>query len=223
MKKLLEEFYGKPWDEAYELFVTEIEKRLLRRVHGDTNERLKSALIDNMGDLKATVCLRVIRINRKLQQQGSGIEKFYGMLENRIKCVYYEEVKRLWRIVRSVELDDAETPEQPAPGVPIDRQLEEREEQEIKKRCQIKCLKELPERIQNIFLEYYSYRELPPKERTQARLRLALRVADISASEATPEEVLRAKNNLDSMRSRWRKDHLIPCEKNCLKGGGLRS
>jgi hypothetical protein len=96
--------------------------------------------------------------------------------------------------------------------------MEEREERALKVNCYKRCLDELPEYVLNIFLEYYDMDGVPPAARADARRKIALRVAGISAEGATPEEVANAKGNLDSMLSKWRKNTLAPCKDKCLKG-----
>jgi hypothetical protein len=213
------EFYQEPWEESYNRLRRDIEIRFLRK---DTNRKYKPLLISNMDDLVITVVLRLIRINSKLRHAGEEIKNFYAMLENRIDHVYHEELRRIFKHAGSTSRDDASAFETPEPSDPIDRRIEEEEERAIINRCYKECLGKLPEHVLSIFLEYYGKETLTPKERTAARIRLAVKVADISAAEETPERLKRAKNNLDSMISKWRRNHLDPCKDSCLKWGASR-
>lgn len=210
-KVLVVQFYGKPWEESYELLTKEITDRLRRK---DTNWNYKSPLLTDMEDLVISVVARFIKINSKLRRAGKEILNFHAMLENRIGHVYHEELRRLLRSARGVELDDVDVVSQMAL---IDREMEESETSAIEVECHKRCLDKLQGHVLDIFLEYYGVDGLTVAERTDARRRLALRVAGISPSEATPGAVAGAKRNLDSMLSKWRKKTLTPCKDKCMK------
>jgi hypothetical protein len=210
-KELLVRFYGKPWEDSYSELTREIEKRLLRK---DINVRYRSYFVSNIGDLIMTVVARFIKINSKLQRDGKEILNFYAMLENRIGHVYHEVLRALSRPPEPLPDDDSDLVSQTNSA---EKEMEEKEARLIKAKCYRKCLNELPPHVLNIFLENYGANKLPPAERTQTRLNLALRIAEIPAQAATPEEFKRAKNNLDSMISKWRTKHLEPCMDKCLK------
>jgi hypothetical protein len=210
-KGLLVRFYQKPWEESYLQLRKEIEERLLRK---DTNKNYKSYFVSNLNDLVMTVVSRFIKINSKLHRAGKEILNFHAMLENRIGHVYHEELRRLSKSVRLIDVDDSDIS---SPMDSIDKEMEENEARIIKAKCYKKCLDELPGHILNIFLDYYDMDELPPTGRADARQKLALQVATIPVQEVTPEKLKRAKNNLDSMICKWRKKHLEPCRDKCLK------
>ncbi|MDX6403220.1 MAG: hypothetical protein QOH70_675 [Blastocatellia bacterium] len=217
LKTLLTGFYKKSWEESYQAFTRDIERLILSR---DTNKNYRSQLISNLDDLVTTVVLRFTKVNGKLLDAGSEIQHFYGMLDNRVDHVYHEELRRILRPSRS--LDDPDFVERPSETRTIDRDLEEEEERELKIRCQRKCLASLPKATLDIFLEYYGCRKLPP-QRAQTRLRLALRLANISFAEATPDQVKSSKNKLDSKMSKWRNNFLQQCMEKCLKRERSRS
>jgi hypothetical protein len=210
-KELLVSFYGKSWEDSYVQFTNEISERLRRK---ETNPKYRSHFESNLNDLVLSVVSRFIRINSKLQRAGQTIHSFHAMLENRIGHVYHEELRRLSKLV---PLPDSDDPDIASETHSVDRELEQKEKEAITTECYKKCLDDLPIHISKIFFEYYDTEELTPAERTYARQQLALKVANIPHSEATPEKLKRAKNNLDSMISKWRKKHLEPCKEKCLK------
>jgi hypothetical protein len=212
-KKLLTEFYRQQWEESYRLLRRQIEKRLRLK---QTNKIYSSELLSGIDDLVTAVVLRFATINSKLHNAGREIENFEAMLNSKIDHVYKEELRRIQKLIRDTQsLDDPDarlTHTSPA----IDGELEE-EQRTVKLECQKKCLKELPKDILNTFLEYYGRRTDTATARTEARLKLALQDANLSPSEATPEQVKRAKNNLDSKICKWRRNRLQPCQKKCIE------
>lgn len=215
-KAIVVQFYGKPWGEAYPLLTKEITDRLRRK---DTNRSYRAPLINDVEDLVMSVVARLIKINGKLRRAGNEILNFQAMLENRIGHVYHEELRRLLRAARAVEIDRIDVV---SPTALIDREMEDGETRAIKAECHQRCLDELPEHVLEIFLEYYDVGGLTPAARTEARRRLALRVAGIAPSAATPEAAAAAKRNLDSMLSKWRRNTLARCNDKCLKERHLR-
>jgi len=211
-QELLVKFYEKPWEEAYTQLTEEIEERLRRK---DTNKNYRSRLTADLDDLIISVVARLIKVNGKLRRAGKEILNFYAMLENRIHHVYHEELRRLSVSARMLDVDEMDVASQTAS---IDREMEEREAWALEVNCYKRCLDELPEHVLNIFLEYYDMDGVPPAARADARRKIALRVAGISAEDATREEVANAKGNLDSMLSKWRRNTLTPCKDKCLKG-----
>jgi len=210
-EELLTGFYGLSGDDSYRQFTKEIRDRLSRR---DTNARYRSQFENNLDDLVMSVVSRFIRINSKLHADGQKIHNFRGMLEDRIGHVYFEELRRLARLVDEVDVNDMAVPSKTnSPDV----EIELSETRAMKARCYKKCLGELPLHISNIFVEYYNTDGLSPTERTRARQQLALRVANSPPSETTHEEVTRAKRNLQSLICKWRTEHLKPCKEKCLK------
>ncbi|HSE20351.1 MAG TPA: hypothetical protein VLB68_01800 [Pyrinomonadaceae bacterium] len=210
-KELLISFYGASWEESYVQFTKEISERLRRK---DTNIKYRSHFESNLNDLVLSVVSRFIRINSKLERAGQKIHSFYAMLENRIGHVYHEELRRLSKLVPLPDIDDSDIASETDSA---DKEMEQKEKETIKTECYKKCLDDLPMHISIIFVEYYDTEELTPAERTYARQRLALKLANIPPSEATPEKLKRARNNLDSMISKWRRKHLEPCKEKCLK------
>lgn len=210
-KALLVQFYGKPWEESYELFTKEAAERLGRK---DTNRKYRSPLSDDEHDLVMSVVARFIKINSKLRRAGTKIDSFYAMLENRIDHVHHEELRDLQRSGRASNVDDIDIISQ-AP--PIDKEMEESEASRIAAGCYKRCLDKLPKHVLDIFLEYYDVVGLTPAERAEARRRLALRVAGIPPSEATPEATEVAKRNLDIMLSKSRRRTLVPCKVKCVE------
>lgn len=210
-RKLLEDFYKKGWEESYELFRRETQKLFLRR---DTNQQYRPQLINDLEDLVSTVELRFVRVYRKLRDDGQEIRSFYGLLNDKVNDVYREWLRRK----PPVSIDDPNHFIEPVKPESLDRELEENEERAIRLRCQKKALASLPEHILDLLLEYYSYEELPAKERTAARLDLALRQQNVSAEGLTPEQIHRLRNNLESKMSKWRNDVLVPREEECIKG-----
>jgi hypothetical protein len=208
---LVVQFYGKPWEESYALLTKEIAERLRRK---DTNRSYRSPLSADAHDLVMSVVARFIKINSKLRRAGTEILNFYAMLENRIGHVHHEELRELSRSARTVHVDDTDVTSSTAS---IDRKMEEREARRIEAECYNKCLDELPQHVHDIYLEYYDVDGLTPAERTEMRRRLALRVAGISPSEATPEATADAKKNLDIMLSKWRRRTLVPCKAKCVE------
>ena len=206
-RELLVDFYGCSWEDSLLKLTREIQQRILNR---DTNPRYRSHFESNLADLVMSVVSRFVKINAKLRAAGQPIDNFYAMLENRIGHVHFEELRKLARLTNIDDLDVASETSSPA------EHLELNEMKAIMSRCYKKCLADLPPHISNIFVEYYDLDELPPIERTQARRQLALREANLSPSEVTPEELMRAKNNLESLISKWRKKHLTPCKNKCL-------
>ncbi|MFL6334555.1 MAG: hypothetical protein ACJ754_14675 [Pyrinomonadaceae bacterium] len=208
---LLVQFYGKPWEESYALFTREVAERLGRK---DTNRKYRSPLSADEHDLVMSVVARFIKINSKLRRAETEIVNFYAMLENRIDHVHHEELRDLSRSARTSNVDDIDIISQAAP---IDRAMEESEAGRIAAECYNQCLDELPKHIHDIFIEYYDVDGLTPAERTEMRRRLALRVAGISPSEATPEATGGAKKKLDIMLSKCRRKTLAPCKAKCVE------
>ena len=207
-RELLMDFYGCSWEDSLLQLTREIQRRILNR---DTNARYISHFHSNVDDLVMSVVSRFVKINAKLRAEGQKINNFYAMLEDRIGHVHFEELRKLGRFTNIDDLDVASETTSPA------EHLELNEIKAIEARCYKKCLEDLPLHISNIFIEYYDLDELSPKERTEARRQLALREANLSPSETTPEELKRAKNNLESLICKWRKKHLTPCKNKCLK------
>jgi hypothetical protein len=212
-KVLVEQFYKRPWEESYPLLTEEIEKRLRRR---DTNKKYRPYLTAELDYLVVSVMARLIKINAKLQRAGKEILDFLAMLESRVGHVYHEELRRLSRAARQLDVNDVNLADRAAL---MDRALEETEEASLAVECYKRCLGELPQRILDIFLEYYDVEGLTPGERAEARRRLALKVEGIPPDEATPEKVKSAKDKLDIKLSKWRKRKLTPCKDECLKRG----
>ncbi|MDT5271381.1 MAG: hypothetical protein QOH49_3567 [Acidobacteriota bacterium] len=210
-KALLVQFYGKPWEESYALFTKEIAERLGRK---DTNRKYRSPLSADEHDLVMSVVARFIKINSKLRRAETEIVNFYAMLENRIDHVHHEELRHLSKLARTFNVDDIDIISQAAP---IDREMEESEASRIAAECYNQCLGKLPKHILDIYLEYYDVEGLTPAERTEARRRLALRVAGLSPSEATLEATGVAKKNLDIMLSKWRRKNLALCKAKCVE------
>jgi hypothetical protein len=210
-KALVMEFYGRPLEESYALFSKEIAERLERK---DTNRNYRSLLSADEHDLVMSVVARFIKINSKLRRAGTEILNFYAMLENRIGHVHHEELRDLSRSARTVNADDIDIISQ---TIPIDREMEKSEASRIAAECYNKCLDKLPKHVLDSFLEYYDVEGLTPAERTEARRRLALRVAGISPSVATPEATEDAKKKLDIMLSKWRRKTLVPCKAKCIE------
>jgi hypothetical protein len=210
---LVERFYEKPWEEVYPLLTDEIENRLRRR---DTNKNYRPSLTAELDYLVVSVVARLIKINAKLRRAGKEILDFPAMLESRVGHVYHEELRRLSRAARHLDIDNLDLADRTAP---VDRALEETEEASLTVECYKRCLGELPPGILDIFLEYYDVEGLTPSERAEARRRLALKVEGAPPDEATPEKVRAAKDKLDIMLSKWRRRKLTPCKDECLKRG----
>src|SRR5579885_392904 len=210
-KALVVQCYGKPWEESYALLTKEIAERLWRR---DTNRNYRSPLSADAHDLVMSVVARFIKINSKLRRAGTVILNFHAMLENRIGHVHHEELRELTRSARTARVDDIDVMSQAAS---IDRRMEESEARRIEVECYNKCLDELPKHAQDIFIEYYDVDGLTPAERAEMRRRLALRVAGIPPSEATPDATADATKNLDIMLSKWRRKTLAPCKARCVE------
>ena len=210
-KELLVSFYGKSWEDSYVQFTNEISERLRRK---DTNPKYRSYFESNLNDLVMSVVARFIRINSKLQRAGQQIHSFPAMLENRIGHVYHEELRRLSKVLPLPDADDSDIP---SGKDSLEKEMELSEKRAIKTECYKKCLDVLPSHISKIFIEYYDTEGLSPTERIHARQQLAIRLANIPHSEATPEKLKRARNNLDSMICKWRKKYLDPCKEKCLK------
>jgi len=216
--KLLTTFYKKEWEESYGLFKRDIEKLILGR---DTNPKYRSLLVDELADLVATVALRFSKINRKSLEDGRKIEHFYGLLNKMAEYVYREWLRRIRKPIDS--LDDPSFTGEPSTSVGFDKELEDREERAIKLKCQMKCLASLKQSRLDLLLEYYGVLRLPPKERTAARVRLALRLANISPAEASPEQIEKKTSNLNKNVSVYRSTDLKPCMEKCLKREHSRS
>ena len=213
-KGLVVDFYRRPWEESYTLLRAEIRKRLLRK---STNPTYRSMLVGEVDDLVTSVFIRYAKVYGKIRRAGGEIEGFEAMLEDRVKLVYHEALRRYSRLLPDIRPDSHETTEAASPAVLIDRALEEEEERARLNRCLIECLRELPEHVRNIFLEYFDTDAYSPHERVEMRLRLALREANIPVEQATPEQIFRARRNLNTMISKWRTNHLKPCKEKCLK------
>lgn len=212
-KALVMNFYQRPWEDSYVLLRAEIRKRFLRR---DTNPAYNSVLVGEIDDLVTHVVIRYSKVYGKIRRAGSEVESFEAVLEDRVKLVYFEALRRYARLLTDVPVDDDKALESSAPAILVDRTLEEEEERERLNRCYVKCLRELPEHVLDVFIEYCDTDTYPPQERAEVRLRLALREAEIQADMATPEQVLKARRNLNTMISRWRTNHLKPCKERCL-------
>lgn len=210
-KALVVQFYGKPWEEAYALLTKEITDRLRRKYN---NTRYRSHFSSVEEDLVSSVVARLIRVNGKLRRAGKEILNFHAMMEDRIGHVFHEELRRLFRPVRPVEISDLDIA---SPTPLINREMEENETRRLEAECHNKCLDKLPGHVLEIFLEYYDVDGLTPTERADARRRLALRVTGICLTEAPPEAAATAKRNLDSMLSKWRNNILAPCKDKCMK------
>jgi hypothetical protein len=214
LKPLLTQFYEKEWEESYELFTRDIEKLILGKAK-DTNEKYRPRLFADLDDLVTSVVLRFAKTNRKLQNAGKKIEKFYGMLNDRVKDVHREWLREMFKPIDS--LDDPDSAIQLATESSIDRELEAQEQRRLKMKCQMKCLRSLTPTTRDILVEYCSAFRLPAKERAAAHVELALRLANISAAEATPEQIERKTNNLHSRMSKCRNGELGRCMERCLK------
>jgi hypothetical protein len=213
-KKLLTGFYGQEWEESHRLLRKQIEKRLRSK---QTNETYRSELLSGIDDLVSSVVLRFATINSKLHNAGREIENFEAMLNNRIKHVYSEELRRIEKIIRDTQSLDDPDARITHTSNGIDSGVEEEEQRAVKLKCQKKCLKELPKDILNTFLEYCGRRTDTATARTEARLKLALRDANLSPSKATPEQATRAMRNLHTKICRYRKNRLLPCQKKCIE------
>lgn len=209
---LLVQHYGKPWEEAYAQLMKEIEERLRRK---DTNKNYRPYLMTDIDDLVVSVVARLIKVNGKLRRAGKKIITFGAMLENRVRHVYHEELRRLSVAAHMLDVDDTDVASQ---AILMDREMEEEETRRLEVECYKRCLDELPEHVLNIFLEYYDMDGVPPGARADARRKIALRAEGISPEGATPEEVTGAKGNLDSRLSKWRRNTLAPCKDKCMNG-----
>lgn len=205
--------YNKSWEESHRMLRAEIRKRFHCKKMKD---KYRSALISDIDDLITTVVLRFTRINSKSQAVG-GIKDFNAMLCTITNHVYHEELRRILRQAATHQLDDPETPELAAEVSAIDRELEGRDEIELENSCYLECLQKLPEHILNIFFRYYETENLTPGQREEKRCNLALELAGLAVEEATPQQIKRAKNNLDSLISKWRNTRLKPWKETCMK------
>ena len=210
-EELLRDFYGLPWEESYLRLTKEIEERILRK---DTNPRYRSHFEIYLDDLVISVVCRFVRINSKLQAEGQKIHNFHAMLENRIGHVYHEELRKIFKAAKFIDIDDVNA--LPDTSSPFD-ELEQKERYELIVRCHQKCFEDLPAHIADIFVEYYGTDGLSPSQRTHKRQQLAARLAGLLPSEATLEEMKKAKDNLQSLIWKWRKKHLTPCKNKCME------
>ena len=210
-QKLITDFYGLSWEQSYLQLTKEIESRLLRK---DTNPRYRSHFEHSLKDLVITVVARFVRINAKLQAAGKKIDEFYAMLENRIGHVYKEELKKLIRAGKNLDIDDRNVPSETNS---VYEKMEQEETRALRLRCQQHCFDKLPSHIANIFLEYYDTDGLSPKQRTYTRQQMAIRLASLPSFGITLEETTTAKKNLDSRISKLRRKHLKPCMKKCMQ------
>jgi hypothetical protein len=208
--------YRLPWEQSYVELTREIEGRFGRR---STNRIYRTMLEGEMHDLVMAVVIRYAKVHGSMRRAGQKIESFDAMLENRVGHVYKEALRRYGRQLRDINPDDY--PDLPDPNPGVDWQLEEGEERLILLKCRLECLRKLPRRISDIFLEYYD-QDCPPAERAEMRIKLALRLEGSSADRATPEEREKAKGNLDSKMSKWRANNLRPCELKCLRRAASR-
>src|SRR4051812_1531620 len=182
-KLLVANFYKRPLEESYALPRADIRRRLLRR---STNPTYKSMLVEEADDLVTRVVIRYGKVYGNIRRAGRVIESFEAMLEDRTKLVYYEALRRYSKHVTDIPIDDPNSPEPPSPVIPIYIQLEDGEERKRLNRCLLKCLRELPEHARSILIEYCDTDKYVPRERSQMRLRLALRESNIPADGATP-------------------------------------
>ena len=210
-EKLLTDFYGLSWEESYSQLTKEIETRILRR---DTNPRYRSHFQSSLNDLVITVVARFVRINAKLQAAGRKIDEFHAMLENRIGHVYNEELRKIRRAGKILDIDNLNLPSEANSAY---EEMEQEETRALRLRCHQKCFDNLESHIANIFLEYYDTDGLSPKQRTYKRQQMALRLASLHPSGATLEETTNARKNLDGQIFKLRKKHLKPCMKKCMK------
>lgn len=213
-KALVTDFYRRPWEESYFLLRAEIRKRLLRR---GTNRTYVSTLRGEVDDLVTRVVIRYSRVYGKIRRAGREIESFEAMLEDRVRLVCYEVLRKYPRHLTEIRVDAPDAPELSATAVRVDRALEEAEERELLNKCLMKCLRELPAHARRVLIEYSDTETYPPGERTQMRLNLALREAGLSADRATPEQIFNARRKLNTAVSRWRSKHLQPCKEKCLR------
>lgn len=209
-KTLVMDFYGLSWEESYSRLTNEIKTRILRR---DINQSYRSHFESTADDLVIIVVSRFARINAKLHAAGQEIHDFYAMLEDRIGHVYHEELRKIKRAKKLVDIDDLTAPPE---TISADKEMEEEETRALRLHCYQKCFDNLPSHISSIFMEYYDTEGLLPKERTHKRQQMALRIGNLPAN-TTLEEMKRAKRNLDTQLSKWRKNHLRPCMDKCMK------
>lgn len=212
-KALVSDFYQRPWEESYVFLRADIWKRFLRR---GTNSTYNSLLVGEADDLVTRVVIRYSRVYGKMRRAGKVLDSFEAMLENRVKLVYFEALRRYLKVLTDVRLDDPDSPEPAAPALRVDTALEDEEERKRLNGCLIKCLGELSEHARHVLIEYCNTDGCPPQERSQMRLRLALREARLSADSATPEQVANARTKLNTAVSRWRNNRLRRCKEKCL-------
>jgi DNA-directed RNA polymerase specialized sigma24 family protein len=206
---LVVDFYQKPWEESYALLRAEIKRRLLRRVaYSAYNWRFKV----EADDLVTRVVIRYSTVYGKMRRAGVTLDSFEAMLEDRVRLVTHEAIRRY-----SKEVPGGGSPDLRAAGVLVDRALEDEEERERVNRCMAECLRKLPERARRVLIEYCDTNAYPPHERSEMRTTLALREAGVPVDGATPEQRANARRNLRVMVSKLRKDRLQPCKESCLR------
>jgi hypothetical protein len=210
---LVADFYHEPREENYALLRAEIKRRLLRRSAYSFYSRRFRADAD---DLVTRVVVRYSIVYGKMRRDGVRLDSFEAMLEDRVRLVFREALRRYSRDFPDPR-PDGDSSELRAGGVPVDRALEDEEERARVNRCMAECLRKLPKHALGVLLEYCDTDAYPPRERSHMRMMLALREAGIPADQATPEQKADARGNLSVMVSKLRNDRLKPCKETCMR------
>jgi DNA-directed RNA polymerase specialized sigma24 family protein len=210
---LVADFYKRPWGESYELLRGEIKRRLFRRVGNSVyGWRFRS----EADDLITRIVFRYSIVYGSMRRAGVSLDSFEAMLEDRVRLVFHESLRRYSKDV-PVFRPDGDQPEPSAVAAHVDRTLEDEEQRARLNKCMLECLRKLPEHSLRLLAEYHDADDRPQHERTRMRLMLALREAGIPPDRAMPEQEARALRNLRVAISKLKNDRLKPCMEGCMR------
>lgn len=218
LEPLLTDYYGKSYEESYQLLRKSIEARFRSK---DTNSKYRAILLDELEDLILTVILRLLSISSKsLNKKGERIRNPELMSSRIADFVYQEELRAIRKRLNETPIDEDDSEGKAPPiGQAIDGEIQAIEN-EIMRKCYAQCLGDLPAHIAAVFRAYYPDAVLDAGELVAVRKRLANEEAGLTEAQAqsqTPEQQARTLNNLQSKVNKWRKTHVEECVKKCVE------
>jgi RNA polymerase sigma factor (sigma-70 family) len=201
----LVEFYKTTMDEGYARLRRHIEKSF------------PPSRFVNYDELIDATITRLIGKTGEFDQKGTRIANFEAMATRIAQYIKHEDYNR--KRVRKdtpIDWDSAGDPgalKSSEPRATVDNEIQAIEK-EMMSECFMNCANTLPPDERDLLLEYY--RDLPPKELAELRLKLAIKEAG-GVRGATPDEIHRQLNNLQSKVKKLRDKRVDDCVINCVK------